>query len=171
MKTWIIPVSWSMQGEIEVTADTLEDAKDKALESDIFDTPGTGTYICESLEIATDDDDYIRDEYNNGQEDEQPEKPDHVLKARRDLIIMGFDEKDDVYPFENEYQDSSYHWFKPLTQEAIDALGEAYVPLESDAVPGEWYCLEEYDPGQYIWHSWRKRMERVNKIAFALGCH
>ena len=68
MKTWTIPVSWSMCGKIEIEADTLEEAIEIAETDDTIGLPD-GDYLEESWQVD-DDIDIIRSFYNDDQEDE-----------------------------------------------------------------------------------------------------
>lgn len=71
MKTWKIPVAWSMCGIVNIEANTLEDAIELAMGRD-GNIPITddGTFIDGTWEVDCDDDEYIRKYYNDGQEDE-----------------------------------------------------------------------------------------------------
>lgn len=64
---WVIPMTWQMSGNITVRARTLTDAINLA-NSDDSPLP-SGEYIDGSFEVTTDDEDYIRNFYNNGQKD------------------------------------------------------------------------------------------------------
>ena len=66
-KTWKIPVSWSMMGTICVEADTLDEAISIA-ESDSSIPLPCGYYIDDSWQVD-DNEDEIREVYNDNQED------------------------------------------------------------------------------------------------------
>ena len=70
MKTWKIPVSWTMIGTVKVKADTLEEAIEIARDEDgIIPIPDNGVYLNESWEVDCFDIDYLRKYYNDNQED------------------------------------------------------------------------------------------------------
>jgi hypothetical protein len=61
MKTYKIPVVWQMMGTVEVQAESLDDAVDKVLDTDV-PLPEDGEYIEDSFEVdesvySTEDDD------------------------------------------------------------------------------------------------------------------
>ena len=69
MKTWKIPVSWTVTSTVEVEAKTLSEAIEKA-KYDNLPLPEESYYLDESW--AVDDEcgeDYIRELWNNGMED------------------------------------------------------------------------------------------------------
>lgn len=71
MKTWKIPVCWSMMGSIEVEADTLEEAIEIAEdESEDIPLPDNGEYLTSSWEVDSVGVEFIRHWYNDDQEDE-----------------------------------------------------------------------------------------------------
>lgn len=71
MKTWKIPVAYEMMGVIEVVADTLAEAMELARdEAGNIPLPDNASYVDDSWELATDDEQAIRELYNRGQEDE-----------------------------------------------------------------------------------------------------
>ena len=72
MKKWKIPVTWEMCGMVEIEADTLEEAM-KIVETDMSIGLPEGEYIEGSFELSTDDEDYIREGWNNNQQDESEE--------------------------------------------------------------------------------------------------
>lgn len=69
-KVWKVPVTWQMQGVLEIEADSLEKACDKAYDSGL---PDDGDYIDASFEVDDEDLEYVRRYYNNGQEDNPDE--------------------------------------------------------------------------------------------------
>ena len=68
MKKWIIPVIWEMAGKIEIEANTLSEAMDRVFDGDVG-LP-EGDYVEDSFNLDVNDEDYIRNEWNDGQEDE-----------------------------------------------------------------------------------------------------
>ena len=77
MKTWKIPVSWEVVGVVEIQAPTLDRAIDIARTDDTIKLPD-GEYVCGSFDVTVDDDDLIRNYYNQGQQDENDEKAEEV---------------------------------------------------------------------------------------------
>lgn len=72
MKTWKIPVVWQMAGYVYVEANTLSQAIDIAKdESSDIQIPDNGSYLDGSWEVDCFDEDYLRNFYNNGQNDEK----------------------------------------------------------------------------------------------------
>lgn len=70
MKTWKIPVFWTMNGVVEIKADTLEEAIKKAYDAD-RGLPDDGDYIENSFEVDNLNIDEIRSFLNNDQKDEE----------------------------------------------------------------------------------------------------
>lgn len=69
-KTWKIPVTWSVCSTIAVEADTLEKAMEIAEDKDgEIPCPVFPDYVDRSWELCHNDVEFIRDFYNNGQED------------------------------------------------------------------------------------------------------
>lgn len=64
---WVIPMTWQMAGNITVRARTLSDAIAYA-NSNKSPLP-SGEYVADSCEISVPDEDYIREYYNNNQND------------------------------------------------------------------------------------------------------
>ena len=77
MKTWKIPVSWEVCGVVEIQAPTLDRAIEIAKTDDTIKLPD-GEYVCGSFDVTVDDDDLIRNYYNQGQQDENSENPEEV---------------------------------------------------------------------------------------------
>ena len=69
MKTWKIPVIWKMYGTVEIEANTLEEAFELA-EDDPIPLPD-GDYVNEFWKVDSEDEDFVRKYYNDGQEDEE----------------------------------------------------------------------------------------------------
>ena len=77
MKTWKIPVSWEVCGVVEIQAPTLDRAIEIAKTDDTIKLPD-GEYVCGSFDVTVDDDDLIRNYYNQGQKDENSENSEEV---------------------------------------------------------------------------------------------
>lgn len=72
MKTWKIPVVWQEMGTVVVEANTLEEAIEIARDDDgIIPIPDDGTFIDGSWEVDCEDEKYLREWYNDNQEDEE----------------------------------------------------------------------------------------------------
>lgn len=71
-KTWQVPVYWQMKSVVEVEADTLEDAIYQVQTGD-NPLPEDGEYLDGSWEAGDEDIEFVREVYNNGQEDEADE--------------------------------------------------------------------------------------------------
>ena len=72
MKTWRIPVTWSMCGFVSIDADTLEEAMDIARDDDNFlPLPSEADYIDGSWDLSHTDVEVVRQCYNNNQSDEK----------------------------------------------------------------------------------------------------
>lgn len=71
MKTWKIPVSWTVTAVAEIEADTLAEAIDIAKYNEGVPLPEENYYLDESWEVDDEcGEEYIRKLYNNGQEDD-----------------------------------------------------------------------------------------------------
>lgn len=71
MKTWKIPVVWQEMGVITVEADTLIEAIEIAKDDEgVIPLPDNGSFIDGSWEVDCADEEYLRNYYNGGQEDE-----------------------------------------------------------------------------------------------------
>ena len=72
MKSWKIPVTWGMVGTVKIEANTLEEAIEIARDDDrIIPIPDDGTFIDGSWEVDCEDVDYLREWYNDNQEDKE----------------------------------------------------------------------------------------------------
>lgn len=72
MKTWKIPVSWTMMGVIEVEADSLDKAIEVAKDDEeVVPFPDNGCYMAGSWEVDCFDKNYLRKYYNDEQCDEE----------------------------------------------------------------------------------------------------
>lgn len=71
MKTWKIPVAWAMMGVINVEAKTLDEAIEIAKDdAGVIPIPDNGTFLDGSWEVDCSDSAYIREWYNNNEQDE-----------------------------------------------------------------------------------------------------
>ena len=72
MKTWKIPVVQQEMGTVVVEANTLEEAIEIARDDDrIIPIPDDGTFIDGSWEVECEDVDYLREWYNDNQEEKE----------------------------------------------------------------------------------------------------
>ena len=70
MKTWKIPVCWTMMGTVCVEADTLEEAIELARDdAGVIPIPDNGNFLDGSWEVDCTDVDYLRKYYNRNQKD------------------------------------------------------------------------------------------------------
>lgn len=72
MKTWKIPVCWTMMGMVDVEAKTLDEAIEIARDdAGVIPIPDDGgIFLDGSWEVDCSDSDYIREWYNNNKQDE-----------------------------------------------------------------------------------------------------
>lgn len=70
-KTWSIPVVWSMWGIVSVEAESLADALELARGDDagVLPLPHNGEYLDDSWNVDCFDKEYIRQWFNDNQED------------------------------------------------------------------------------------------------------
>lgn len=72
MKTWKIPVCWTMMGTVKVEANTLTEAIEIAKDDDgVIPIPDDGTFLNGSWEVDCFDENYLREWYNGNQIDEE----------------------------------------------------------------------------------------------------
>ena len=72
MKSWKIPVIWQEIGIVEVEANTLEEAIEIARDDDgVISIPDNGEYLEGSWEVDCEDENYLREWYNDNQKDEE----------------------------------------------------------------------------------------------------
>lgn len=69
MKKWNIPVTWEMCGIVQIEANTLEEAMDVAITED-FDLPLDGEYVDGSFCLSNEEEEIVRECFNDNQEDE-----------------------------------------------------------------------------------------------------
>ena len=90
MKSWRIPVIWQEAGTVVVEANTLEEAIEIARDDDgVIPIPDDGYFVDDSWEVDCDDKDYLREWYNDNQEDEE----DQVM---RDNLFRELKVKDEI---------------------------------------------------------------------------
>lgn len=71
MKTWRIPVAWTMIGLVDVEAKTLDEAIEIAKDdAGVIPIPDNGTFLDGSWEVDCSDSAYIREWYNDNRQDE-----------------------------------------------------------------------------------------------------
>lgn len=71
MKTWKIPVAWTMMSVINVEAKTLDEAIEIAKDdAGVIPIPDDGVFLDGSWEVDCSDSAYIREWYNNNKQDE-----------------------------------------------------------------------------------------------------
>ena len=74
MKTWRIPVCWTMMGMVNVEAKTLDEAIEIAKDdAGVIPLPYDGTFMAGTWEVDCFDKDYLRQWYNFDQKDEEDE--------------------------------------------------------------------------------------------------
>lgn len=74
MKTWRIPVCWTMMGTVNVEAKTLDEAIEIAKDdAGVIPIPDNGTFMDGTWEVDCFDKDYLRQWYNFDQKDEEDE--------------------------------------------------------------------------------------------------
>ena len=72
MKTWKIPVVWQEMGTVKVEANTLAEAIEIARDDDgVISIPDNGSFLDGSWEVDCDNEDYLREWYNDNQKDEE----------------------------------------------------------------------------------------------------
>ena len=72
MKTWKIPVCWTMVGTVKVGANTLAEAIEIAKDDDgVIPIPDDGAFLDGSWEVGCFDENYLREWYNGNQNDEE----------------------------------------------------------------------------------------------------
>lgn len=70
MKTWKIPVCWTMMGTVCIEADTLEEAIELARDdAGVIPIPDNGNFLDGSWEVDCTDVDFLREYYNRNQKD------------------------------------------------------------------------------------------------------
>ena len=74
MKKWKIPVTWEVCGYVYVDADTLVEAMETARDDEgIIPLPDDNDYVDGSWRLSETDENFVREMYNDNQEDEKGE--------------------------------------------------------------------------------------------------
>lgn len=71
MKTWRIPVVWQEWGFVNIEANSLEEAIEIARDDDGVILLPEGNYVDDSWEVDCVDEDFLRQCYNDNQQDEE----------------------------------------------------------------------------------------------------
>lgn len=100
MKTWKIPMSWTVTGVAEIEANTLEEAIEIARTDDSLPLPEeNASYIEGSCEVGSDNIEFIRAYYNKDQTDDL-ESP-----LRYHVCGLGYDKNSCVIDYEVNFGD------------------------------------------------------------------
>ena len=90
MKTWKIPVCWTMMGTVNVEADTLEEAIEIARDDEgIIPIPYNGSFLDGSWEVDCTDVDYLRKYYNGNQMDNSTMTEEMYKELKRKVFDSG----------------------------------------------------------------------------------
>ena len=74
MKKWKIPVTWEVCGYVYVDADTLEEAMETARDDEgVIPLPEDNDYVDGSWRLSETDENFVREMYNDNQQDEKGE--------------------------------------------------------------------------------------------------
>lgn len=74
MKKWKIPVTWEVCGYVYVDADTLEEAMETARDDEgVIPLPDDNDYVDGSWRLSETDETFVREMYNDNQQDEKGE--------------------------------------------------------------------------------------------------
>lgn len=74
MKKWKIPVTWEVCGYVYVDADTLNEAMETARDDEgVIPLPDDNDYVDGSWRLSETDENFVREMYNDNQEDEKGE--------------------------------------------------------------------------------------------------
>lgn len=72
MKTWRIPITWSVCGFVSIDADTLAEAMDIAHDDEnVLPLPSEAQYVDGSWELSHTDVEEVRQCYNHNQSDDK----------------------------------------------------------------------------------------------------
>ena len=71
MTTWKIPVTWEVCGMVKIEAETLEEAMAIARDDDGVIPLPEGDYVDGSWRLTEEDEELVRELYNNNQQDEE----------------------------------------------------------------------------------------------------
>ena len=74
MKKWKIPVTWEVCGYVYVDADTLIEAMETARDDEgVIPLPTESDYVDGSWRLSETDENFVREMYNDNQQDEKGE--------------------------------------------------------------------------------------------------
>lgn len=74
MKKWKIPVTWEVCGYVYVDADTLVEAMETARDDEgVIPLPTESDYVDGSWRLSETDENFVREMYNDNQQDEKGE--------------------------------------------------------------------------------------------------
>ena len=74
MKKWKIPVTWEVCGYVYVDADTLEEAMETARDDEgVIPLPTESDYVDGSWRLSETDENFVREMYNDNQQDDKGE--------------------------------------------------------------------------------------------------
>lgn len=74
MKKWKIPVTWEVCGYVYVDADTLVEAMETARDDEgIIPLPTESDYVDGSWRLSETDENFVREMYNDNQQDDRGE--------------------------------------------------------------------------------------------------
>ena len=74
MKKWEIPVTWEVCGYVYVDADTLVEAMETARDDEgVIPLPTESDYVDGSWRLSETDENFVREMYNDNQQDEKGE--------------------------------------------------------------------------------------------------
>ena len=74
MKRWKIPVTWEVCGYVYVDADTLVEAMETARDDEgIIPLPDDNDYVDGSWRLSETDENFVREMYNDNQQDDKGE--------------------------------------------------------------------------------------------------
>jgi hypothetical protein len=122
MKTWKIPMSWTVTGIAEIEANTLEEAIEIARTDDSFPLPEeNASYLEGSCEVEPHDIEFIRTYYNKDQTDDL-ESP-----LRYYICGLGYDKNDCVTDYEMDFgnfdtYEETYALFTELQSRSIESF-------------------------------------------------
>jgi hypothetical protein len=74
MKKWKIPVTWEVCGYVYVDADTLVEAMETARDDEgVIPLPTESDYVDGSWRLSETDENFVREMYNDNQQDDKGE--------------------------------------------------------------------------------------------------
>ena len=115
MKTWKIPVVWQEMGYVEVEANTLAQAIEIARDDDgVIPIPDNGVFVDGTWELDCEDEDCVRELYNDNQEDEVDDMDTWIVFKSQNgkwLYVCDFDEHGNPILTENRSKAFKFHNF------------------------------------------------------------